>query len=410
MPGRRDRTEEIFTGSGRKLIAAGVSSHLFEDHLLVFTERTQTLYTFNPSAGFIWSCCEEGMNEHEIAEALGTALGVDNEQARHDVRNATQEWISLGLIEESPGDHDGTTLAATPREAAENLVPLELMAPHSLPRRYAFELAGQGFELRFSDENLKRLVIEPFLHLSVDSVSSPITIDIFESEGLYAVTREKVSVVERTVLDGLPPVVAQEALSAACEQGDFLICIHAAVHSLGERCIVFPGIGGTGKTTLSAALIKDGFRYFTDEVALLDRRTFRVIPAPVSLRVKQGSWQIVSSLFPDFLTRPSHLLNDGSRLRLLRPPPGSFAKNREDSSMVKCLVFPSHAPAEKTSIRRISRIEALRRIQECGYRVSGRLDRITVARILQWIGTVDCYDMTINSLPEAVAIVRGLLE
>lgn len=410
MPERQEKGGFAIRPLRPNLMAPGVGSHIFEDHLLVFSEKTQILYNFNPSAAFMWCCCEQGMSEEEIAQAVVAAFGVGIEEARHDVRNATQEWMSLGLVESAPDDPPTIALSEMGSETSDNLLPSEPLTPHPLSSTYAFELAGQGFVLRFSDENLKWSVIEPLLHLSADDVSSPVTIDVFESEERYVITREKVIVAGCAFVDELAPLVAQEALHAACQGGDFLVCIHAAVHSLGKACIVLPGVGGTGKTTLSAALIKDGFRYFTDEVALLDRRTLRVVPAPVSLRVKQGSWKMVSGMFPDFLTLPTHSLTDGSRLRLLPPPAGSFQQDPEEGNVVKCLVFLSRSSEEKTFIRPLSRIEVFQRIQECGYSVVGILDQRTVAQILQWIKTVDCYEMTMNSLPEAVEIVRGLLE
>ena len=48
-------------GGRRVAIASGISSHIFENELLIFSEGSQTLYGFNDSAAFIWCCREDGM-------------------------------------------------------------------------------------------------------------------------------------------------------------------------------------------------------------------------------------------------------------------------------------------------------------------------------------------------------------
>jgi hypothetical protein len=48
------------------------------------------------------------------------------------------------------------------------------------------------------------------------------------------------------------------------------IFVHAGVVSLGEHGLLLPGRSFSGKTTLVAALIREGARYYSDEFAVLD--------------------------------------------------------------------------------------------------------------------------------------------
>ncbi|MGO9118783.1 MAG: hypothetical protein ACLQPD_14390 [Desulfomonilaceae bacterium] len=63
----RASDDQSILGGRRVAIASGISSHIFENELLIFSEGSQTLYSFNHSAAFIWCCCEDGMTLHEIA-------------------------------------------------------------------------------------------------------------------------------------------------------------------------------------------------------------------------------------------------------------------------------------------------------------------------------------------------------
>lgn len=63
--------------------------------------------------------------------------------------------------------------------------------------------------------------------------------------------------------------------------------VHAGAVGWKGQAIVLPGAGGTGKTTLTRALVRKGASLFSDEFAVLDRNG-RVHPYPLPLRVKTG--------------------------------------------------------------------------------------------------------------------------
>ncbi len=82
--------------------------------------------------------------------------------------------------------------------------------------------------------------------------------------------------------------------------GDHLL-LHAAVAAHGERAVILPGVATSGKTTLVAGLVERGYAYLTDELAIIDRGTRRVIPFPKAMSLKEGS----CSLFQSYGPQPS---------------------------------------------------------------------------------------------------------
>ncbi len=65
------------------------------------------------------------------------------------------------------------------------------------------------------------------------------------------------------------------------------VFIHAGCVVAGERAIVVPGYSLSGKTTLTAALVRAGAAYYSDEFAVLDHRgNVRPYPRPLSMRVR----------------------------------------------------------------------------------------------------------------------------
>jgi hypothetical protein len=76
-------------------------------------------------------------------------------------------------------------------------------------------------------------------------------------------------------------MVKSRVRQTAIDRYRYFMAVHAGVVGNGERCLMFPGAPGRGKTTLTAALSREGFHYFSDEFALLEERTLHVPPVPV---------------------------------------------------------------------------------------------------------------------------------
>ena len=84
------------------------------------------------------------------------------------------------------------------------------------------------------------------------------------------------------------------------------LLLHAAAVVKDDRLAVLPGRSGAGKTTLVAHLLTRGYRYVTDEIVIVDRRTLRVTPYPRTLALSVRSLQALSF---ERLASPKHLKN-----------------------------------------------------------------------------------------------------
>jgi len=68
----------------------------------------------------------------------------------------------------------------------------------------------------------------------------------------------------------------------------YVVC-HAGVLERGGEALLLTGEAGAGKSTLSLALVRQGWRYLGDEYAVIDPRTLEVLPFPNALCVKNGA-------------------------------------------------------------------------------------------------------------------------
>ena len=77
------------------------------------------------------------------------------------------------------------------------------------------------------------------------------------------------------------------------------LLVHAAAVSWHGLAIILPATTRGGKSTLAAGLIQRGCGYLTDELAITDRRTNKIVPFPKSLSLKEGSFSLFESLAPE---------------------------------------------------------------------------------------------------------------
>lgn len=72
-----------------------------------------------------------------------------------------------------------------------------------------------------------------------------------------------------------------------------LLTVHAAVVAGPRGVLVVPGHSGLGKTTLTAALVRAGFEYLSDEVLAVDRSTGEVYRFARPLSLAPDVWPLL---------------------------------------------------------------------------------------------------------------------
>jgi hypothetical protein len=69
--------------------------------------------------------------------------------------------------------------------------------------------------------------------------------------------------------------------------GAFLLVHAGSVASPDGVGVLLPGVSGAGKSTLTAALVKAGFNYLSDEAAAIEPVTRRIYPYPKAISLKK---------------------------------------------------------------------------------------------------------------------------
>jgi hypothetical protein len=378
--------------------APGATLFFLGEEGVLFTEPRQELHRFNTMAAVIWCHLEDGLAPAAIAAELAAGRNLDLVTAQDFVAGALADWATKGLLEGAP-----------PPEPPEKL-PAGAPAPVPGPRFLSagrYRLLDTVIGVRCTHA-AQRALITPILgHLRTRRPAQH-AIDVVAVGGGFVVYRDGAEAGRCEALDQLAPVVKHLVWRAALEVGGFLADIHAGVVAGPAGCVLLPAMPGSGKSTLTAALVHAGFTYFSDEVALLRASDMAVRPFPVAICVKEPGIAPLRGMFPELPSLPVHNRSDGKRVIYLPPPRGSLPPAGA-AQPVRALVFPHYQAGAATQWQDMTAAEALQRLLAQWLYVPGRLTLAQVKALVAWIAAVPAADLTYASLPDAIAMIAPRL-
>jgi hypothetical protein len=392
-------------------LSADLDFFPLDDEVVAFSEKAQSLVGLNVTAGTLVRRLREGVALSDLPNRLAAEWGVAPELAQDWVTATMEALASHGLF-----GVDGTVAAPAKADKDEvqerrraQMPAFEPFAPHRVSR---YRLLGTHALIRYGHKDQMRVVDTVIGHLKTEEPGEPnFVIDIsatgFVAEGKRHLASniycdgEKDSQAPR--LSFLGPMVKTALWTKAVNDHDFLVNLHAGVVAKGDRCILLPAPSGSGKSSLTAALTHGGFRYFSDEVGLIERGTLQVVPVPLAVCVKSTGFDVMSRYYPEIAQLPAHKRDDGKVVVYVQPKPSDM---RREPGLVSHIFFPQFVPGEATRLQPLSRTAAFTRLMDQCVALRCRLDRDTVGDMVRWISKIDCYALTFSSLDEAVALVK----
>jgi hypothetical protein len=381
-----------------------------DDELVLFSEQVQCLVGLNASAAVVFRHLQKGAAAPELARSLAREGLAPLDEAERWVTATLDALASQGMIAEGPAPAPPSvrTLEEDQRSAALRIAGVPPLVPFEPEAERRYRLLETCALVRFSHAGQVRMVDAVLGHLATDDDAVPtIVIDIkgrVMNNGHLrsAIYRDGSTVGWARRLSYLGPLVKATLWQSAVNAHDFLFYIHAGVVGAGESCILLPAAAGSGKSSLTAALAHAGFRYYSDEVALIERTTFRVPPMSLAICVKSTGWDLMARYYPDLPALPIHRREDNKVVRYIAPPAGAA---QQQPAPVSHIIFPRHDKDAATELKPIPRSEALSRLMGECLALRQRLDLNNVGELVRWIAGIDCYALTFSSLDQATALV-----
>ncbi|MBF0341835.1 MAG: HprK-related kinase A [Magnetococcales bacterium] len=191
----------------------------------------------------------------------------------------------------------------------------------------------------------------------------------------------------------------------ASRANGFLI-LHTAVVAREDRALLLPGLPGSGKSTLCAALVSRGWRLLSDEFGLVRPETRLLHPLPRPIALKNASIDVMRAFAPEMPIGPLFPKTRKGTVAHMRPPAASVWQEERPARPV-WVVSPSFQPHAKGVLEPVPGDHAFLRLSgnAFNYELQGVRGFATVAGL-----TRQCrfFDLTYGDLAEAVEMLDRL--
>ncbi|HUK60066.1 MAG TPA: HprK-related kinase A [Stellaceae bacterium] len=186
------------------------------------------------------------------------------------------------------------------------------------------------------------------------------------------------------------------------------LIIHAAAVERGGRVLVLPGMPGSGKSTLTAALVSRGWRLFSDEMALVAIEGRDIVPIPRPISLKNESIAVIQSFDPAAVFgHTSHNTAKGSvsHVRVLT----ADVRRAGEVAQPGWIVFPHYESGAAATLTPRAKPATMLDLasNSFNYRILARLGFEMLCDVVE---RCDCYDFRYGNLDEAIAIFERLSE
>lgn len=128
-----------------------------------------------------------------------------------------------------------------------------------------------------------------------------------------------------------------------------VLILHAAAVARGNRAVIMPAPPGSGKSTLSAALVNRGWRLLSDELSIIRLDTGEIYGLARPVNLKNKSIDIIRHFAPDaFLTKP---VLDTSKGTVALMAPSAESVNDVGQTTKPCwMILPRYKAGAPTSL------------------------------------------------------------
>ena len=164
-----------------------------------------------------------------------------------------------------------------------------------------------------------------------------------------------------------------------------------------------PGVYGRDKSTLTMALVRDGYEYLSDELAAIDISTGEVnaFPKPINIVDKSVFPSLASQ--DDLWFKPEAMEPDVWYIHSedVRPNPliGSVP--------VRYALFPKYCPSSEPRIQPLSKGDAIKALiyNAVNFNTFGRND---LALLAQLVEDAQCFTILTNGLDQTLALIDSV--
>ena len=355
------------------------------------------LWLLDQPASVLWDMHALGLNPAAVAGLLAERFGLDLPTAHTEVSDLVEQWRQAGLF--------GNPAPLEPQAVDTPGVVVPCPTP----------LAPRALRLRVADRTVGIGVADPewarYLNRTLALVDAAAPGPEWVDHALYLdgtveswlLKRDDHQVAAGQTADAGLVALLQILTGLVCRPAEQLIVLHGAgLVAPDGRGLLLIAPGGSGKTTLAAALNAEGLPLLHDDVVPVDLEG-RLLGLGLPFTLKAGSWPVLQSRRPELAGLPV-IQRHGQPVRYVpacHGPPSIPVP-------LGTFVFPSYQPDAPPRLESLSPEAALQGLLGAEAVIRG-LNQDKLERLARWVESAPAWSLTYPDLDSGLAGVRAVL-
>lgn len=181
--------------------------------------------------------------------------------------------------------------------------------------------------------------------------------------------------------------------------------IHAGAVAWGNQALIFPAVSESGKTTLCLSLVRQGFKFLSDEIACLHRNRGVVEPFPRTARFDERSRRL-QGIQPSQAVKLPH--TEGEHTQWLVDVENVFSPASSGPALLRHIIF-LRGFGETSRLEPLSQTAALIEL----FKQNLRRPENAMEALFEFapiMNGVRCFKLIMGDLDEATQIIRTLVD
>lgn len=187
------------------------------------------------------------------------------------------------------------------------------------------------------------------------------------------------------------------------------LCIHAAVLEQNGQAVILPAPPGSGKSTLCAMMMLQGWRLLSDEHCMIDISTGDIVPCVRPVSLKNNSIEVLQQLYSK-VTLVHHTLNTHKGTMAYLPASTESWRERHMAAKARLVIFPKY-DAKTQGLQGNALCQSALFMQlavnSFNYSVLGEVGFRTLTRL---VSQVEAFQFQYNDGQLAIAQIEALLD